>query len=150
MRFCLTALTLITLVFQSSSAQVFDTPEDTLQAYLKACKAGDFEAAESCYTKSSRDLAKADVQGREPPPPSVLKNTYDRLNGAGLKLEKFNDKRAAFWAEDEQIPPLLMRIQSPEEGWRIDYHFMSRYLRVDQDGWSWKNKRLFDIWKKRE
>lgn len=131
-------------------AQNFETPEATLDAYLQACKAGDFEAADLCYTQSSRELVKADLAGMEPRSPELLKGTYERLKAANFELEKVNDKRAIFWSQNEDIPPMLMRIQAPEEGWRIDYHFMSRYLRVTQDDWNWRNKRLFEIWKKRE
>jgi hypothetical protein len=143
-------LLLFLLLTQVCLSQSFETPNETFETYLQACKLGDFDAAEMCYTKSSRELAKQDAAHMEPRSPEMLQGTYERLKDVEFKLEEVNAKRAIFWPEDESIPPMFMRIQVAQEGWRIDYHFMSRYVKVTEDGWSWRNKRLFSLWKKRE
>ena len=129
-------------------AETFETPRGTLDAYLKACREGDEKALRECYTKSSRELAKADAaegQGEVD-----LAAVHEHLAQQTFTLEQVNKKRAIFWAEDESVPPFFLRVQDEAEGWRIDYHFMSRYMRVNPDGWSWRNKRIFELWKKRE
>lgn len=150
MKACQILIILLLACAQAVWAQSYETPEATLNTYLEACKAGDFEAAEMCYTRSGRELVKQDTAEMEPRSPELLKGTYERLKDVDFKLEQVNAKRAIFWPDDEQVPPMFVRIQEPEERWRLDYHFMSRYIRVDENGWAWRNKRLLDLWKKRE
>jgi hypothetical protein len=126
------------------------SPEATLKSYLEACKAGDFAAADACYTASSRKFlaeTPAFTEGRQP---EMLLGTYDRLSPLTFTTEKVNGKRAILHPNDEKVPPFFMRIQNPKEGWRIDWHFMANYLRADQNGWSWVNPRALGIWKSRE
>ncbi len=144
------ALALMLTLVQTGLAENYETPRGTLDAYLKACQAGDVEAAEMCYTRSSREVAKQDAEQAAPPSPESLKGAYERLKDVDFKLEEVNAKRAIFWPEEESIPPMFLRVQHEEEGWRLDYHFMSRYIRVGEDGWSWRDQRVFQIWKKRE
>ena len=141
---------LLLLLGQNCLAEKYKTPQETLDAYLKACQAGDLEAAEMCYTRSSREVAKQDAAQAEPPPPEALTGAYERLKDVDFRLEEVNPKRAIFWPDEEAIPPMFLRIQNEEEGWRLDYHFMSRYIRMGEDGWSWRDPRVFQIWKKRE
>jgi hypothetical protein len=138
------------LLCQNSLAETYKTPKEVLDAYLKACQLGDLEAAELCYTRSSREVAKQDAEQGAPPPPEALKSAYERLKDVDFKSEQVNAKRAILWPGDESIPPMFLRVQDQEEGWRLDYHFMSRYIRVGEDGWSWRDQRVFQIWKKRE
>jgi len=150
MRKALLVVLALLLLGQTCLAETYETPKETLDAYLNACQAGDLEAAELCYTSSSREVAKQDAELGAAPPPDALKSAYERLKDVDFKLEEVNAKRAIFWPADESIPPMFMRIQQEEEGWRLDYHFMSRYIRVGEDGWSWRDPRVFQIWKKRE
>ncbi|MFA7482876.1 MAG: hypothetical protein WC314_20380 [Vulcanimicrobiota bacterium] len=143
-------LVLLFLLSQIGLADKFETPNDTLEAYLQACKEGDYQAAESCYTRSSRELAAQDAKQMGERPPELLIGTYERLKDVDFRLEQVNPKRAILWPETEQIPPMFLRIQHAEEGWRLDYHFMSRYMRVNENGWSWRNQRILDLWKKRQ
>ena len=52
-------------------AQSFETPERTLETYLKACEEGDFDAAQACYTKSSRELSEAQEPQSGPADPET-------------------------------------------------------------------------------
>jgi hypothetical protein len=144
---------LMFLVFCSSATMAeesFATPPDTLERYLKACQDGDYEAAEKCYTKSSRELVESLNEGQEPRDPAQLRATYEVLSPLTFREERVNTKRAILWPSDDKTPPFLFRIQEPGEGWRIDYHFMSNYIQVSESGWDWRNKRIFNIWKSRE
>lgn len=128
----------------------YSTPDETYQTYLKACSSGDYVAAEGCYTRSSRELVdKTRTKGEEPAPES-LQMLHARLEPLTYKIEEVNPKRAIVWFDDKSVPPLFLRIQDKHEGWRLDYHFMSHYIRAGKDGWSWRNKRVFKLWKSRE
>ena len=131
-------------------AETYETPRETLDAYLSACQEGDLEAAEMCYTRSSREVAKQDAEQGASPPPEALRRAYEQLKDVDFRLEEVNAKRAILWPDLESIPPMFLRVQHQEEGWRLDYHFMSRYIRVGEDGWSWRDPLFFQIWKKRE
>ena len=133
-----------------SLAQDYTRPEKTLDTYLEACKAGSYSRAEGCYTKSSRSLVQTLVQEQPERDPDLLKGLYEKLKPLSFRLEEVNAKRAILWPSDENVPPFFLRIQEPEEGWRIDYHFMSNFLKIDKKGWSWRNKRILGIWKSRE
>ena len=132
-----------------SLAQDYSSPEKTFETYLEACKVGSFEKAEACYTKSSRALAKQRSQGRVRHSDSLV-DAFDKLSPLTFRLESVNTKRAILWPSDESVPPFFLRIQEPEENWRLDYHFMSNFIQVEKDGWKWRNKRIFKIWKSRE
>ncbi len=132
------------------AAPDYSSPEATLQTYLEACKAGDFAAADACYTKSSREFLAATPAFTEGRSADMLRGTYERLSGLKFSTEKVNAKRAILTPDDKAIPPFYMRIQEPGEGWRIDWHFMANYMRGDANGWSWKNPRAEGIWKGRE
>lgn len=127
----------------------FDSPRATFEAYLKACEVGDYTAAESCYTKSSRELAQAQWKDQPARDPELLKEAYKSLSSLAFREEIVSPTRAILWPDNESVAPLLFRIQDKEQGWRMDYHFMSSYIKVDQNGWSWKNPKLFSIWKTR-
>jgi hypothetical protein len=149
MRYPLLAL-LALLLTVSAAAQDYSSPEATLQTYLAACKAGDFAAADQCYTASSREfLAKtpALTQNR---PVELLTATYGRLSKLKWITEKVNPKRAILRPDDSKVPPFFLRQQAPNEGWRIDWHFMANYIRADESGWSWVNPKAEGIWKSRE
>lgn len=144
--FCLASLA----VSPALAEPDYSTPEATLATYLEACKAGDFTAADACYTKSSREfLAKTPAfsEGRSP---DMLRGTYERLSKVKFSTEKVNAKRAVLVSDDKAIPPFYVRVQEPKEGWRIDWHFMANYMRGDANGWSWKNPRADGLWKSRE
>lgn len=144
---------LCTLFFTSTEGalgQSFQTPEQTLETYLEACEQGNFEAAQTCYTKSSRELSQAQEAQAGTADPEMLRQTYERLKDVDFKLEQVNAKRAILWPGDESIPPFLFRIQEPSEAWRLDYHFMSNYIKVNEKGWSWRDPRILGLWKKRE
>lgn len=151
LKYLKTALTLTILLAGMAMAQPdFSTPEATWQTYLNACQAGDFEAADLCYTASSRDYLKQDPRLTEGRDPEILKATYEKLTSTEFTLERVNSKRAIMRAADESIPPYFLRIQKPSEGWRIDLHFMSSYIRVNETGWSWTFPRAEGIWKSRK
>ena len=145
-----TWLLLVLLSGLAVAETTYEEPKQTLDAYLKACQAGDFEAAESCYTASSRKLVQSQTSPEEKRDPQLLVQTYEMLKPLEFREEKVNEKRAILWPNDESVPPFMFRIQDPEEGWRIDYHFMSHYIQIKDDGWKWRDKRLFKIWKSRE
>lgn len=144
--FCTLFLTLTGV----APGQSFQTPEQTLESYLQACEQGNFEAAQACYTKSSRELSQAQQAQSGTVDPEVLRQAYQRLKDVDFKLEQVNSKRAILWPGDESIPPFLFRIQEPSEAWRLDYHFMSNYIKVNDKGWSWRDPRILGLWKKRE
>jgi hypothetical protein len=128
----------------------YSSPEATLKTYLEACKAGDFSAADECYTASSRKrLAEtpALTEGRHP---DLLTGTYERLSTLTFTTEKVNAKRAILRPDDPKVPPFFLRVQTPKEQWRIDWHFMANYIRADANGWSWVNPRAEGLWKSRE
>lgn len=128
----------------------YTSPEATLKTYLEACQAGDFAAADACYTASSRELlakTPAFTEGRQP---DMLKNTYEKLSKLTFTLEKVNEKRAILKPNDDKVPPFYLRVQDPKEGWRIDWHFMANYMRADENGWTWKNPKAEAIWKSRQ
>ncbi len=147
----LTKLFFLFLITGTALAQPdFSTPEATWQTYLQACQAGDFEGVELCFTASSRQYLKQNPQPVEERDPALLKATYERLTATDFRLEKVNSKRAIMWPADERIPPCFLRIQKPAEGWRIDLHFMTNYIRVTEDGWSYTFSRAERIWKSRK
>lgn len=154
MRFRHFGLRLTVFVFCSlaalSAQSRFDTPKAALDAYLQACREGDYQAAEACYTESSRKYVAQRTDPEVPRNPDLLRQFYQRMADTDFRLEQVNSKRAVFWPEDETIPPFLLRIQKPEEGWRLDYHFMSNYIKVKDSGWSWANPKIFGLWKQRE
>ena len=128
----------------------FSTPEATLKTYLQACQAGDFAGADACYTASSREFlaqSPAFTEGRQP---ELLVGTYERLSKLTFTTELVNAKRAILKPNDPKVPPFFMRIQSPKDKWRIDWHFMANYIRADENGWSWGNPKAEGIWKSRE
>lgn len=127
----------------------FDSPRSTFDTYLKACREGDYRAAEDCFTRSSRELVQAQVKPEEPRDPEQLKSVYEAMSKLKYSEEKVSPTRAIMWPDDKSVAPLLLRIQDKSEGWRIDYHFMSHYIKVDDHGWSWRNPKLFAIWKSR-
>ena len=138
------------LLFQVVGANsLYVTPEATLDTYLSACKDADFARADACYTKSSRALLYRNLEGRPPRDPSLLKQTYSRMSALNFVTERVNSKRAILWPNDKSVPPFFLRIQDSEEEWRIDYHFMSNYINVKEDGWSWKHPKIFKLWKSR-
>jgi hypothetical protein len=127
----------------------YSTPEQTLQTYLQACKAGDFAQADACYTRSSREFLAKTPKMTEGRMPEHLMGTYDRLAGLEFTTEKVGEKRAILRPNDAKVPPFYMRVQDPKEGWRIDWQFMANYMRADANGWSWVNPRAEGIWKSR-
>jgi len=148
--FAIAILTLFFLANPLRAETMFETPRDALDTYLSACERGDQKAAVQCYTASSRKLVEMSGLLDDSDASARLKALYERLQTVEFREEKYSDTRAAMWPDDETIPPFLFRIQDREEGWRMDYHFMSHYIQADEDGWSWRNKRLFEIWKTRK
>lgn len=144
----LLAFTLLTV--QALAQPDYSSPEATLRSYLRACEAGDFGAADACYTKSSREFIAKTPKMTEGRIPQQLTGTYDRLSKLKFTTEKVNDKRAILRPDDEKVPPFYMRIQDPKEGWRIDWQFMANYMRADAKGWSWVNPKAEGIWKSRQ
>lgn len=140
---------LFSLVVTAQAEPAFDSPKAALDAYFEACASGDYAAAESCYTKSSRELVQAQYKDLPERDPQLLKDAGENLRALKLREEIYSPTRAAFWPEDERVAPLLLRIQDKAEGWRLDYHFMSNYIRLKDGGWSWANPRLFNLWKSR-
>lgn len=128
----------------------FSTPQATFESYLEACREGDFEGADLCYTASSREYIASHPRVTEGRSPESLKVTYQRLSQAAFKLEQVNSRRAIIRFEDQGIPPYFLRVQKAGEGWRIDWHFMSHYIRRTEDGWSWTFSRAERIWKSRK
>lgn len=146
-------LLLLALFFLPSPAWSepdFSSPESTLKTYLDALQAGDFAAADLCYTASSREALAKNPAFTEARRPEMLTNTYDRLAPLTFTTEKVNSKRAILKPSDDRVPPFFMRIQNPKEGWRIDWHFMANYIRADAQGWNWVNPKAEGIWKSRE
>lgn len=145
---CICRLIVLVLLLSGPlwSESMFSTPRETLDTYLAACQEGDYAGAEECYTRSSRKL----VDNSEPRDPELLKASHQKLAALEFRLEEVNSKRAILWPNDEKVPPFFLRIQDAEEGWRIDYHFMANYIQSTGDGWKWRNKRIFKIWKSRE
>jgi hypothetical protein len=142
---------LLTLSFSLNLlAAPIDTPRAALDGYLEAAREGDFDAAKAFYTESSRKMFPELSQEELAAQGSRLKSLAERLQAVEFELEQVSPERAVFWASDEKIPPFLVRVQDKEEGWRLDYHFMSRYIQADEKGWSWRNRRVFDIWKNRK
>lgn len=148
-RVTLFAALLLFLSAPSLAQTSFDTPRSTFDAYMKACSEGDYGAAEGCFTKSSRELLKAQSNPQEPRDPQQLKAVYDAMSKLEYTEERVSPTRAVMWPNDKSVAPLLLRIQDKSEGWRIDYHFMSHYIKADDNGWSWRNPKLFTIWKSR-
>ncbi len=141
---------LLLLALPAWAGPDYSSPEATLKTYLEACKAGDFEAADACYTKSSREfIAKTPkmTAGRKP---EHLIGTYERLSALKFTTETVNPKRAIVRPDDSKVPPFYMRVQDPKEGWRIDWQFMANYMRADQNGWSWVNPKAETLWKSRQ
>lgn len=128
----------------------FSSPEATLKTYLEACKAGDFAAADLCYTASSREALAKNPAFTENRQTEMLTGTYERLSKLTFTTEKVNAKRAILKPNDDKVPPFFLRIQTPKEGWRIDWHFMANYIRANADGWSWVNPKAEAIWRSRE
>lgn len=144
----LLAVLLLTWTVQAQDS--FETPQQTLDSYLQACREGDYQAADACYTKSSREFLEKHLKPEAKRDPKHLLASYERLKSLTFEEERVSPKRAILWADSEKVPPFLLRIQEPEEGWRIDYHFMSHYIKIEEDGWKWRNEKLFKIWKSRE
>ena len=142
-------LCLLFLTLPIMGASSFSTPEEAYKTYLEACSRGDYKAAQNCYTKSSRELV-SQMPEESAPEPEALKMMAEQMEKLSYKIEKVNKKRAIVWFDKESVPPLFLRVQEPGEGWRLDYHFMSHYIQADGDGWSWRNKRVFNLWKSRE
>ena len=128
----------------------YATPMQTFETYLKACQNGDYKAAENCYTRSSRELVEKQMAGGAQRDPEALKGLYEGLSQVTFREELVNEKRAILWPDDEKFAPMFLRIQDVEEGWRLDYHFMSNYIRANDKGWSWRNERVYRIWKTRK
>lgn len=149
-RLILTLLTAFLLGLPALAEPDYSSPEATLKTYLAACQAGDYAAADACYTKSSRELLAGKPEMTQGRTPELLTNTYARLSPLQWTTEKVNAKRAILVPNDAKVPPFFMRQQSKDEGWRIDFHFMANYLRADQNGWSWVNPKAEGIWKSRE
>ena len=150
MRFpSLLLLCTVFLVVPATAQPDYSSPEATLRTYLKACQAGDFVAADACYTKSSREFIANAPKMTEGRVPEQLVGTYERLSKVDFRTEKINDKRAVLVPNDRKIPPFYVRVQEPKEGWRIDWQFMANYMRADANGWSWVNPRAEGIWKSR-
>jgi hypothetical protein len=149
-RLLLCLLTALVTLAPAQAQPDFSTPEATLKTYLTACQAGDFEAADLCYTASSRQLLASSPSFTAGRQPEMLTATYERLAPLTFTTDKVNARRAILRPNDSKVPPFFMRVQDPKEGWRIDWHFMSNYMRADQNGWSWANPRAEGIWKSRE
>ncbi len=128
----------------------FSTPEATLATYLQACREGDFEKSDLCYTHSSRQYLQEHEEFTQNRNPEDLRQAYDRLSQVEFTLEQVNEKRAILHPDDPKIPPFFLRQQKPGEGWRIDFHFMSNYLRADENGWSWRFPKAEGLWKSRK
>lgn len=143
-------LLLISLSQAILAQEPYTSPESTLETYVAACKAGDYKAAEQCYTKSSRKLLEEQVGAEDTRDPELLKASGEQLASCKFRLEQVNSKRAVMWPNVETVPPILLRIQSMDEGWRIDYHFMANYMQVKADSWQWRNPQIFKVWKTRE
>ena len=142
-------LCLLFLVAPLWAVPGFSTPEEAYKTYLEACSSGDHKAAENCYTRSSRELV-GQLPEEAAPAPEALKMMSEEMKKLSYKIEQVNKKRAIIWFDNESVPPLFLRIQEPAEGWRLDYHFMSHYIQADGNGWSWRNKKVFNLWKSRE
>lgn len=140
---------LLFLAIPLMGATGFSSPEEAYKTYLNACSSGDYKAAQMCYTKSSRELVNQ-LPEDSAPNPEGLKMMAEQMKKLSYKIEQVNKKRAIVWFDEESVPPLFLRIQEPGEGWRLDYHFMSHYIQADGNGWSWRNKRVFNLWKSRE
>lgn len=142
---------LFLLLLSGSVLADYSTPDSTLQTYLGALEAGDYAAMETCYTKSSREMTQARGQvAPEARDAEQLQQVYLRLKALSFRTEQVNSKRAILWPSDESIPPFFLRIQEPAEQWRIDYHFMSNYIKIKENGWNWRNGRILNLWKSRE
>lgn len=127
----------------------YSSPESTVRSYLEACRRGDLAAADQCYTASSRELLAQMPNVAQQRTPEQLQSFYQRLSELTFQTERVNPKRAILTPNDPKIPPFFLRIQAPQEQWRIDWHFMANYIRADQQGWSWKNPRALALWKSR-
>ena len=128
----------------------FSTPEAAYKTYLAACQAGSFEQADLCYTASSREELKANTEFTKNRKTEQLTGTYERLKDRAYTIETVSQNRAILhWQpEDKKTPPLFFRKQKKDEGWRIDLAFMSRYIRQNEDGWSWTFPKAESLWRK--
>lgn len=142
-------VTLLTTAL-AQAAPDFSTPEKTLETYLKACQAGDFQAADLCYTESSRKFLQDNAYMTEGREPEQLKKAYQNWSTLKFRTEMVNAKRAVLHPSSADVPPFFLRKQAKGEGWRIDYHFMSNFIKVDENGWSWKMPRAEKIWRSRK
>lgn len=145
----LTMLLAFFLILPAVANPDYSTPEATLQSYLSACKNGDKEAVENCYTASSRKFIAENQAITEGQTAEQLRLSYDKLSKLEFSTEKVSDKRAILRPKEQSIPPLYLRIQDPEEGWRIDWRFMRDYMRITDQGFSFRNPKAESIWKSR-
>lgn len=127
----------------------YSSPEATFRTYLQACQRGDYATADSCYTASSRAFFEKNPSLTKDRPVEALLATHERLSKVNFTTEQVSPKRAILRADDPKVPPYFLRIQSPKEGWRIDWLFMANYIRANDNGWSWANPRAEGIWKSR-
>lgn len=140
---------LLCLISPVQAEPDFSSPEATMRTYMEACQAGDFVAADACYTESSRAFLAKNPALRDSRPVEALIGTYERLSKVTFTTEMVNTKRAILRPDDPKLPPYFLRIQNPKEQWRIDWNFMANYIRANDKGWSWANPRAEGIWKSR-
>ncbi len=146
----MTLLALLTLAAPPSfAAPDYSTPESLLKTYLSACQAGDVAAANECYTASSRAFIAAHPEVMAGVNPELLTATYDRLSALKFETEQISPTRAILKPSDSKVPPFYLRQQKAGEGWRIDWHFMSNYIRADDKGWRVTNIKAESVWRKR-
>lgn len=131
------------------AAPDYSTPESLLATYLSACQAGDVAAANECYTASSREFIEQHPEVMAGVDSALLKATYDRLSVVTFDTEQVSPTRAILNPSDPKIPPFYLRQQKKGEDWRIDWHFMSNYIRADEKGWSLTFPKAESVWRKR-
>ncbi len=146
--------TLVFLVASPGGAESlppgFATPEAALESYLEALEAGDSERVLQCYTASSRRMVSEHPELSKGRTPEELQASHSMLEGLTYTTEQVNEKRAILHPDDEGVPPLFLRRQVEDEGWRIDLHFMLNYIRAGSNGWSYTFPRAEQIWRSRK
>lgn len=127
----------------------YSSPEALLKTYLQALQSGNYEFVDACYTSSSRQFLQSNPDLIAERTQQTLMSTYEHLAKLEFTTEKVSARRAILHPSDPKVPPLYARIQDPNEGWRLDWRFMTDYLRVNENGWSLRNPKAESLWRSR-